>query len=335
MSQFLCAVVPIIGPQLAVVGNRGLVHARVSAIGSRGFNKAVCREVETMGIDLNHLREWVGKSQTQRERLHPFPANALSATLDRDDPLYEDGASLPPLWQWLHFLPVFKMSDCGEDGHAALGGFLPPVPLAGRMWAGSRLKFHAPMTIGNTLTKTSTVRSVDHKSGRSGDLVFVTVNHRIEDRETLLIDEEHDIVYRAPPPPGTQAPPPKPAPEISAFSRTIDPNPVLLFRFSALTFNGHRIHYDWRHATAAEGHAGLIVHGPLLAILLLDLLHREMPNATITKFEFRATAPVYEDHEFTVHGAPAPGGETIDLWVRRHDGALAMKASAQIGEPQL
>lgn len=283
-----------------------------------------------MSIDIDHLRGWVGKSETLTERVAPFPSNALAATLDRDDPTYVDGAPLPPLWHWLHFLPIFRLKDAGYDGHAALGGFLPPVPLPRRMWAGGRLRFLEPLRIGQELRKTSTVMKVDHKAGRSGDLVFVTVRHQIFDGEILGVEEEHDIVYRQPPDPGAAVPTPPEAPVASAFSRVIAPDPVLLFRYSALTFNGHRIHYDQPFCTGTEGYEGLVVHGPLLATFLLDLLRREMPDAVVRRFAFRAVSTVFDTEAFSVHAMPEADGKSIHLWVRRQDGGLAMDAKAVI-----
>jgi 3-methylfumaryl-CoA hydratase len=283
-----------------------------------------------MAIGLTYLREWVGKSQTLQDRIAAFPSNAMAATLNRDDPVYADGTPLPPLWHWLHFLPIYKLSDAGYDGHAALGGFLPPVPLPRRMWAGSRLRFLAPLRIGRDLRKLSTVASVDHKQGRSGELVFVTIRHQLFDGDTQGVDEEHNIVYREASAPDD--PPPKltPAPDASAFSRAVLPDPVLLFRYSALTFNGHRIHYDLPFCTGTEGYPGLVVHGPLLATLLMDLLRCQMPQAQVTAFEFRAMAPVFDTEGFSLHGQPQADGKTIQLWVRRQDGALAMDAKAMI-----
>lgn len=281
-------------------------------------------------MDIAHLDQWMGRSKTFEERIAPFPANALAATLNREDAPYVDGTPLPPLWHWLHFLPVFKLADAGYDGHAALGGFLPPIQLPRRMWAGSRLNFHAPMSIGSTLRKVSTVRSIKPKSGRSGELVFITVGHQVFDGDTLGVDEEHDIVYREERRADATAPAPPQAPDTSAFSRLIHPDPVLLFRYSALTFNGHRIHYDQPFCTGSEGYRGLVVHGPLLATLLLDLLRREKPEATVRSFEFRAISTVFDTEDFSVHGEPEGDGKTFRLWARRHDGALAMQAKATI-----
>lgn len=281
-------------------------------------------------MDIAHLEQWVGKSETYEELIAPFPSNAFAASLNRDDPIYTDNTPLPPLWHWLHFLQIFKLSDAGYDGHAALGGFLPPVPLPRRMWAGSRLRFHSPMCIGRMLTKVSTIKSVTAKKGRSGQLAFVTVQHQIFDGDTLGIDEEHDIVYREEQ--STNAPTPEPsnAPENSCFSRNIDPDPVLLFRYSALTFNGHRIHYDQPFCVNQEGYQGLIVHGPLIATMLLDLLRQEKPDATVRSFEFRSVSTVYENETFSVHGEPEEDGKTFRLWTRKQNGQMATQAKATI-----
>lgn len=284
-------------------------------------------------IDLDHLQTWQGKSEERRDLIAAFPSNALAATLDRDDAAYSIGDALPPLWHWLHFLPLHKLKDSGYDGHAALGTFLPPVPLPRRMWAGSRLHFLAPMEIGKELRKRSTVKSVTHKAGRSGDLVFVTVLHEVLEREQLCLSEEHDIVYRAAPAKDAASPIPPRAPEHSDFSRQIHPDPLLLFRYSALTFNGHRIHYDHPFCIGTEGYTGLVVHGPLLATLMLDLLRRESDGAPLSAFRFRAIAPIFDTHPFTVHGARNRDG-TIQLWIKRHDGALAMEGTATLGAPR-
>ncbi len=276
------------------------------------------------------LDKWIGNPVTVSEVIPPFPSNALAATLDRDDPLYGYGSIPPPLWHWMHFLPVFKLADAGNDGHAALGTFLPPVPLPRRMWAGSRLKFLSPMHIGSRLRKNSNVANVEHKKGRSGDLVFVTVSHTIFDGDTLCLEEEHDIVYREAAAPGALTPKPLEAPGSSGFSRQIAPSPLLLFRYSALTFNGHRIHYDQPYCVNIEGYEGLVVHGPLLATLLLDLLRRNFPDAEVANFEFRAMASVSDNEPFTVHGQSESDNKNFKLWVRRHDGALAMDARATI-----
>lgn len=280
-----------------------------------------------MTIDLALLRQWVGRTEERAERIAPFAADALTATLDRDDPPHAEGAPLPPLWHWMHFLPLFPLSGAGYDGHQAVGGFLPPVPLPRRMWAGGRLSFHAPLRVGAMASRVSRVVSVDHRTGRSGDLVFVTVEHSIHADDRLLVQEEHDIVYRAAPAPGEPPREPQRASQASDFSRVVEPGPVLLFRYSALTFNGHRIHYD-RPFCLAEGYDGLVVHGPLLATLMLDLLRREQPGAQITGFRFRALAPVTDTAPFTLCGTVEAG--MARLWVQRSDGAMAMQGEATL-----
>ncbi len=287
-----------------------------------------------MDVDIAHLKTWIGKTESRTDLLAPFPANALSATLDRDDPEFTDGTGLPPMWHLVYCLPVARISKLGYDGHPAKGGFLPPVPLPRRMWAGGRFTFNHALKIGSKVTRTARVLDVSHKAGRSGSLVFVTARFDFSDQHGLAMSEERDIVYRQPQKsavPG-DAPQtlPKQAPANPAWERTIHPDPVLLFRYSALTFNGHRIHYDQPFATKQEGYPGLIVHGPLLATLLVDLVRRERPNATIKTFTFRAVAPLFDSNDFAVCGTPSLDGKTIRLWARGHDGTLAMEATATL-----
>ncbi|QOF76385.1 MaoC family dehydratase N-terminal domain-containing protein [Variovorax sp. 38R] len=283
---------------------------------------------------LARLQAWQGRSETLRDDLTAAPVRALSATLDRDDPLPEAGTRLPALWHWLYFLPHHRQSEIGEDGHAKRGGFLPPVPLPRRMWAGGRLTWEPgnPLQVGDAIERTSTIASVTHKAGRTGELVFVLVRHEVRNARGLALTEEHDIVYRAAAAPGEAAPPPTPAPKDAAFSRDLVPDDVLLFRYSALTFNGHRIHYDRRYVTQVEGYPGLIVHGPLIATLLVDLLRRNVPaDAQLARFEFRAVRPTFDIAPFRVHGKPAEGstdGKTFSLWGEDADGWLTMQATA-------
>jgi len=282
---------------------------------------------------LAHLQAWQGRSETLRDDITAAPVRALSATLDRDDPLPEAGTRLPALWHWLYFLPHHRQSEIGEDGHAKRGGFLPPVPLPRRMWAGGRLTWEPgnPLQVGDVVARTSTIASVTHKAGRTGELVFVLVRHEVRNARGLALTEEHDIVYRAAAAPGEATPPPTPAPKDATFSRDLVPDDVLLFRYSALTFNGHRIHYDRRYVTQVEGYPGLIVHGPLIATLLVDLLRRHAPaDAQLARFEFRAVRPTFDIAPFRVHGKPAEGstdGKTFSLWGEDADGWLTMQAT--------
>jgi 3-methylfumaryl-CoA hydratase len=227
----------------------------------------------------------------------------------------------------LYFLPLHRQSEIGPDGHPTRGGFLPPVPLPRRMWAGSRLTFHEPMMAGQALTRHSRIADVRLKEGRSGPLVFVNMAHDILAEDRLSIVEEHDIVYRDLPRPGDPAPAGVPAPADAPWRRRIVPDDVLLFRYSALTFNGHRIHYDRRYVTEVEGYPGLVVHGPLIATLLLDLLRRERPSARLTRFSFKAVKPLFDTGPFEVCGRPE-GDQSVALWACTPDGQLAMDAHA-------
>jgi len=259
---------------------------------------------------------------------------ALSATLDRDDPAPAAGTAVPPLWHWLYFLPHARQSEIGPDGHPKRGGFLPPVPLPRRMWAGGRLRWDAanPLCVGQTVQRQSTIQSVKHKAGRSGELLFVLVEHRFSNENGLALTEEHDIVYRSAAQPGEAAPAPQKPPMDgqAAWSRTITADAVVLFRYSALTFNGHRIHYDRQYVTEVEGYPGLIVHGPLIATLLLDLLRRSLPGARVASFDFRAVRPAFDLHPFSVHGKPSSDGKTIELWAQDHEGFLTMQGTATL-----
>ncbi|MGU3628374.1 FAS1-like dehydratase domain-containing protein, partial [Comamonas sp. C24C] len=227
-----------------------------------------------------------------------------------------------------------RQSEIGPDGHPRRGGFLPPVPLPRRMWAGGRLRWETdnPLRLGQEVQRVSTIRSVQHKTGRSGELLFVLVEHRFSNQDGLALVEEHDIVYRAAARPGDPVPPPQ-QPSLAgqaAWSRTIVPDDILLFRYSALTFNGHRIHYDRQYVTQVEGYPGLIVHGPLIATLLLDLLRRNLQGAKVVTFDFKALRPTFDLHPFSVHGKPREDSRTIDLWAQDHEGLLTMQATATV-----
>jgi 3-methylfumaryl-CoA hydratase len=285
--------------------------------------------VRSVPLNISHLEDWIGRTETSADQVTPTPVVALSATLDRDDPPSQPGDSLPPAWHWLFFLPIHRQSELGPDGHPARGGFLPPVSLPRRMWAGSRIALHRPLLVGDAITRTSSIVSIKQKEGRTGLLVFVVVRHEISNASGLAITDEHAIVYRGHAQPGQSAPEPPAAPTDAAWQRTIHPDDVLLFRYSALTFNGHRIHYDRRYATEVEGYPGLVVHGPLQATLLLDLLRRNLPAAQVCRFEFRAVSPLFDIAPFSVCGAPGDGN-TVHLWAQNTSGGLAMDATAII-----
>ncbi len=278
-----------------------------------------------MRLDIDHLRGWIGRQQVLHDSITSFPVAALAATLDRDDAEPQPGDTLPPLWHWLYFLPRARQSQLGADGHPLRGSFLPPVALPRRMWAGGRLRFPGTLRIGDVVTRTSTVADVSLKEGRTGPLVFVLVRHDIAGPGGVAVTEEHDIVYRGLPGPNEPTPPPRPAPDAEAWRRDVAPDDVLLFRYSALTFNGHRIHYDRRYVTQEESYPGLVVHGPLLATLLADLVRRNT-DRRLAAFRFRAASPVFDTAPFALCGQAEP--DRANLWVRRADGALAMEAEA-------
>ena len=283
-------------------------------------------------MDLDRLRDWIGRSETRTDTFAPAPVAALAATLDHPSAPLEAGAALPPLWHWLYFLPLHRASAIGPDGHALRGGFLPPVPLPRRMWAGGRFEFRAPLRVGDRVVRTSTIENVAPKVGRSGALVFVTVRHdlRCDGAADAALVEFHDIVYRDAPRAGEVAADPPAAPADPAWRREIVADDVLLFRYSALTFNAHRIHYDRRYATEVEGYPGLVVHGPLIATLLLDLLRRERPQAEVAGFRFKAMHPTFDGRPFQVHGTPHADGRSVHLWSCDAEGRLTMDATATL-----
>jgi len=281
------------------------------------------------------LQSWQGRSETVHDLITPAPLRGLSATLDRHDPAVAPGTAVPPLWHWLFFLPHHAQSETGPDGHALRGGFLPPVPLPRRMWAGGRLQWHAPLRVGDEAWRTSTIDSVQYKTGRSGPLLFVQVGHEVHNAQGLCLREEHDIVYRPAATPADAAPAVQAAASLHdtttpLWQRTLVPDAVLLFRYSALTFNGHRIHYDRSYATQIEGYPGLVVHGPLMATLLVDLVRRHSTRS-LKNFHFRALRPVFEcaDARPLRLCAQALSEQQLQLWVQDHEGLVCMQASAE------
>ncbi len=284
---------------------------------------------------ITHLQEWLGNTETLNDTITAAPVSALSATLDRNDEKPIKGTDLPELWHWLYFLPHAPQSEIGDDGHPKRGGFLPPVPLPRRMWAGGRLQWLAPLSVGDEIQRVSKIESVSHKAGRTGDLIFVLVKHEVSNKNGSALIEEHDIVYRDAPGPDDKPVPPTLAPTDAKWSKKITPDPVLLFRYSALTFNGHRIHYDRKYVTEVEGYPGLIVHGPLIATLLVDLVRQSIPGCKLKSFEFRAVKPSFDINPFIVSAKPDlekdPSGKTITVWAQDLEGYLAMQATAVLG----
>ncbi|MDX6007395.1 FAS1-like dehydratase domain-containing protein [Cupriavidus necator] len=281
-------------------------------------------------MDVEKLKQWVGQVAEAQDEIAGFPVAALSATLDYDAPQTRRGDAIAPLWHWLYFLPVYRRSETGSDGHGSRGGFLPPVPLPRRMWAGGRVNFHQPLRIGDLAYKVSTILDVSAKSGRSGSLAFVTVEHKYYGTSGLAITEEQDIVYREAANPNASMPAAVPAPTGEEWVQEVETDPVLLFRFSALTFNGHRIHYDKPYASGVEHYPELVVHGPLQAMLLLELVRKYLPDATVKTFSFRGVRPTFVPQRLFVCGKRSSDGKAVELWIRHEDGALAMSASAEL-----
>ncbi len=279
---------------------------------------------------MERWRDWIGRETVAEDRIGADRAQALQATLDDPGPPLRPGDPLPPLWHWIYFWTVAPAATLGPDGHPERGGLLPPIELPRRMWAGSRVTFLRALQVGAAATRRSRITEVQFKEGRSGPLAFVTVRHEISAGGEACIEEEHDIVYRAAPVPGEQPPPGEPAPTDAPWRREVTADPVLLFRYSALTFNGHRIHYDLKHATGTEGYPGLVVHGPLLATLMLELLRAERPAARVTAFHFRAIGPIFDTAPFTLAGRPADGGKSAELWIAGPDGTYATRGSVDL-----
>lgn len=276
--------------------------------------------------DAAELKDWIGKRRSVTDAMTSWPLAALSATLDRRDPGPRMGDAIPPGWHWLYFLETSPASELTPDGHPRRGDFLPPVQLPRRMWAGGRIEFTRPLKVGETAHRESEILSVESKEGRSGQLVFVTVRHTITASGTPAVIEEHDIVYRDAPQPGEPPPALKPAPGQAAWRREVIADPVMLFRFSALIFNAHRIHYDIDYCHE-EGYPGLIVHGPLQTILLLDLCRRH-ESRPVRRLEYRAVHPLFHFERFTVNGAPAPDASQAALWTANASGGYTMSATA-------
>jgi len=277
-------------------------------------------------MSFEHLKDWIGRTEFHTDLAAQAPLDGLAATLDHSNPPWRAG-EVPPLGHWLYFLPRTPQHEIGPDGHAKRGGFLPPVELPRRMWAGGEFEFLAPMPIGAAMERRSTIANVAHKAGRSGSMVFVRVEHEIQVKGAAAIREVHTIVYREAPKHGEAAPAPEKMERAAEFSREIVPDPVLLFRYSALTFNGHRIHYDRSYCESAEGYPGLVVHGPLTATLLMDLYLRQRPGAAVSAFRFRARRPLFDIDPFSVCGVHRPGG--ADLWALDHEGFVAMTAELE------
>jgi len=280
-----------------------------------------------MTDNFEQLRNWVGKKEVRKDVVTSWPVTALAATVDDQQVSAENGKPLPPGWHWMFFLEAKPVRELGIDGHPKRGGFLPPVPLPRRMWAGGRIEFLRSLAIGDNVTRESEIVSVETKSGRTGTLVFVTVRHTVIGSAGVAIVEEQDIVYREAAKKGDPLPPGKQAPASAQWTRRVMPDAVMLFRYSALTFNGHRIHYDKDYAINEEHYSGLVVHGPLQATLLLDLCRQNAP-APVRKFEYRAQYPLLAGAAFTVNGNFDAATSKADVWTANEAGNYAMRGTA-------
>lgn len=276
-------------------------------------------------VDIDHLKTWQGRTEHASGTITPWLDQAFRATLDQGELL--DAAPLGI--HWCLALPTVPMSAIGEDGHPARGGFLPPVPLPRRMWAGGRLRFPGVLQVGEEVERRSRVVSVEMKQGRTGPLVFVLVEHEVATERGIAIVEEHDIVYRGLDTPAAgRASAPSPTQTWKAeLAREIVPSPVLLFRYSALTFNGHRIHYDRPYVTDIEGYPGLIVHGPLQATLLMGLA-AEILGRPPSRFGFRAERPLFDLAPFRIEARR--DGDAATLRAVDAEGHATMTATASV-----
>jgi 3-methylfumaryl-CoA hydratase len=280
-------------------------------------------------IDMDYLQTWVGREQSAGETLSPFPARALAALLDHAG-VPKVGDTLPPTWHWLYFLDTPTSAATGIDGHPHKGGFLPPVPLPRRMWAAGSLDIAQPLRLGIPTERRSTIRSVELKTGRTGALVFVNLEHSLHQDGRLCIREDQTLVYREMPGAAAPLPAGEPAPSTADWSRSVAPTSVLLFRFSALTYNGHRIHYDRDYAMRQEFYPGLVVHAPLLVTLLVDLALRSQPDVPLTRLRFRAVRPTFDASPVHLRGM-CDGGE-VTLWSAGGDDCVGMRVTAVQGE---
>lgn len=277
-----------------------------------------------VGIDLNHLRRWVGRETQTEELLTAATVARFNATFNRD-PAPETDDEAPPLIHFCLCQSVVPTARLDSDGHPERGDFLPPVPLPRRMWAGGVLEFHDPIYIGEVVTRRSAVADIALREGRSGPLCFVTVTHEIRSGGRLAVTERQDIVYRAPSTVAGSIPAMAEIAPCGNATRRVTPSEPLLFRYSALTFNSHRIHYDQPYARNEEDYAGLVVHGPLQATLLA-LFARDLRGVPPARFEFRSKAPILAPAAFMLHATEDGGG--LSLWTAASGGGVAMQARA-------
>jgi 3-methylfumaryl-CoA hydratase len=278
--------------------------------------------------DLEKLKDWIGQRESDVDHVTVPSVHRLACTLDRDDPMPRVGDDLPTGWHSILFPRVVRQSQIGPDGHPKRGDFLPPVPLPRRMFAGKRIRFHAPLKVGDEVRRESTIKDVTLKQGRTGQMVFVTVQTDIHSPRGLAITEEQDIVYRGEPEAGAAAPAPQPAPGKAVWSNTVTPDQVMLFRYSALTFNGHRIHYDHPYVTRVEKYPNLVMNGGLTTLLVFELA-RANAKTPLDYISSRNVRPLFVGRAITLCGEPSADGKTAKLWAQDDTGALALNATAE------
>ncbi len=280
----------------------------------------------TEKLDIDHLRQWIGRSQEATDIVTTQLVKGLRATLFQDVGEPKTGDAAPFTVHWCLAQPVFPMSMLGPDGHPTRGGFLPPVPLPRRMWAGGEIEFMQPLRVGDESTRTSRIADVQVKTGSTGTLCFVSVEHSISSPRGTAIRERQDIVYRemtSSAPATAKAPPPPPK---AQHRETHVSDPVLLFRYSALTFNGHRIHYDRDYVTKVEGYPGLIFHGPLQAAFIIEMAAKLRSGKAPKKFTYRGLQPLFEGTEFSINANESEAG--MELWTANAEGQPTMKGTA-------
>ena len=277
-------------------------------------------------IDIDHLREWIGRTTEASDIVTAQLVKGLRSALFQEIGEPKPGDAAPFCVHWCLAQPVFPMSMLSQDGHPTRGGFLPPVPLPRRMWAGGELEFIDALRVGDEAKRVSRIADVTMKTGSTGILCFVSVEHVVTTARGIAIRERQDIVYRdvssAPQP----APKPAAAPPVAQHRESHMADPVLLFRYSALTFNGHRIHYDRDYVTKVEGYPGLVFHGPLQAALIVELAAKLRGGAAPKKFTYRGVQPLFEGSEFSVNANES--GEGLELWTANSQGQPTMKATA-------
>ena len=278
-------------------------------------------------VDIAHLQGWAGRSQANDEMVSQLQAAQLAALFDQD--ALQPAGAVHGLWHWANAFPPQRQSQIGPDGHPRRGGFLPPVPLPRRMWAGGELSFLRPIHVDEPLRRVSTIRSVTLKDGGSGPLVFVQVAHELSGRDGLAISEVQNIVYRDDPALGQPLPAGKPAPREADRSISWRPDEIALFRYSAATFNGHRIHYDLPYAREVEGYPGLVVQGPLTATMLFSVLEAQVGDRAIASFSYRGMKPLFAGDALSI-GLKATGEGRYAIWAADSAGEIGMQAQAQV-----